>query len=155
MKNGTPTSVYADMRPIAVSERILRANCWRLRTVSETMSKSVASDPPTCRWIVTAVIAKPKFSEPMPVGHVAERVVERPAEARLGEHALQLVARRRLRLVEHRLEPVLERMARLQRRGDRRQHVRQLLLERLDPAAHPEGDEPVREQRRRCRARRA
>ena len=53
------------MRPIAVSERILRANCWRLRTVSETMSKSVASDPPTCRWIVTAVIAKPKFSEPM------------------------------------------------------------------------------------------
>jgi hypothetical protein len=47
MKNGTAISVYADIRPIAVSARILRANCWRWRTVSATMSKRDASEPPT------------------------------------------------------------------------------------------------------------
>ena len=53
------------MRPIAVSERILRANCWRSRTVSATMSNRPASEPPTCRWMFTAVITKEKFFEPM------------------------------------------------------------------------------------------
>src|ERR671936_563888 len=52
------------MRPMAVSDRILRANCCRERTVSATMSKRPASDPPTWRWIVTAVIANSKFFEP-------------------------------------------------------------------------------------------
>ena len=64
MKTGKPISVYADIRPIAVSDLILRANCCRWRTVSATMSNSEASDPPTCRWIVTAVIANSKFFEP-------------------------------------------------------------------------------------------
>src|SRR5207253_3817192 len=31
-KNGRPISTYADIRPIAVSPLILRANCWRCRT---------------------------------------------------------------------------------------------------------------------------
>ena len=81
MKNGTPTSMYADMRPIAVSARILRANCCRWRTVSATMSKRPASEPPTWRWIVTAVIANAEVLRADALGHVAERVVDRPAEA--------------------------------------------------------------------------
>ena len=62
--NGRPTSTYADARPIAVSARMRRANCCRARTVSATMSKSAASEPPTWRWIVTAVITNEKFFEP-------------------------------------------------------------------------------------------
>src|SRR5438034_589972 len=52
------------MRPIAVSERILRANCCRFRTASATMSKSPARLPPTWRWMVTAVMTNWRFFEP-------------------------------------------------------------------------------------------
>ena len=81
MKNGSPISVYADMRPIAVSPRTLRWNCWRWRTVSATMSKMPARLPPTWRWIVTAVMTNSRFFEPTRVRHVLQRVVHRPAEA--------------------------------------------------------------------------
>ena len=52
------------MRPIAVSERILRPNCCRCRTVSATRSNRFASEPPTWRWMVTAVMVNSKFFEP-------------------------------------------------------------------------------------------
>src|SRR5918992_106454 len=52
------------MRPMAVSPRILRWNCCRWRTVSATMSKSPASEPPTCRWIVTALMTNSKLDDP-------------------------------------------------------------------------------------------
>src|SRR5919199_1723113 len=46
------------MRPIAVSDLILRGNCCRFRTASATMSKRPARLPPTWRWMVTAVMKK-------------------------------------------------------------------------------------------------
>ncbi len=63
--------------------------------------------------------------------HVGERVVHRAAEAGLGQHALELRRRRRMSLVDDRLQALLERMARLERSGDRDQQIRQLVLERL------------------------
>ena len=120
------------MRPIAVSELILRANCWRLRTVSDTMSKSVgerAADLALDRHggdrepeVLRAERGRPCRASASSIGR------PRPASV---EHALQLVARRRLASSSDRLEPVLERVARLQRRRDRRQQVGQLILERL------------------------
>ena len=68
------------------------------------MSISPARLPPTWRWIVTAVITNSKFFEPRRVGHLRERLVDRPAELRLGEHALELLARGRPALVDDRLE---------------------------------------------------
>src|SRR5881409_1345561 len=40
---------------MAVSDLILRWNCCLWRTVSATMSKRPASEPPTCVWTLTAV----------------------------------------------------------------------------------------------------
>ena len=63
------------------------------------MSISPARLPPTWRWIVTAVMTKSKFFEPTRSAISCERLLHRAAEARLGEHALELLARRRPALV--------------------------------------------------------
>ena len=83
------------------------------------MSNSPASEPPTWRWIVTAVITNAKFFEPTRSAISASAVVHRPAEPRLGQHPLELLARRRPALVDDGLEPLLEAVARLQRRRER------------------------------------
>ncbi len=68
------------------------------------------------------------------LGHVVERVVERPAQAGLRQHPLELLARRLDTLVDDRLQGLLEAVAGLERGGDADQEVGQLVLERGQPA---------------------
>ena len=79
-----------------------------------------------------------------PVRHLGERVVHRPAEPRLGQHALELLARGRLALVHDRLDPLAEAVAGLQRGGQRHQEVGQLVVDRGKPSPRLEPDDADR-----------
>ena len=88
-----------------------------------------------------------------PLGHLGERVVHRPAELRIGDHALELLAGRLLALVDDRLDPCLKlcpalsEAARVTRRSgswSSKALIRRRRLER-DPA--------IRDERPRRRAR--
>ena len=46
--NGRPMRMKAEARPIDVSARTFRVCRWRSRTVSDNVSKRLASDPPAC-----------------------------------------------------------------------------------------------------------
>ena len=70
-------------------------------------------------------------------GHLLEGLVHRAAEACLGEHALELLARRLAALVDDALQALLEAVAGLQRGGERDQQVGQLVLEGRDAAGCP------------------
>ena len=94
------------------------------------MSKRPASEPPTWFWIVTAVTMNAKFFEPSRSAMSAHRRLDRAAEARLGEHALELLLRRILRLLDQRLDALLEAVAGLERRRHGHQQVGELLVER-------------------------
>ena len=83
-----------------------------------------------------------------PLGHLRQRVVHRAAQRRLGEHALDLPVGRGVAFVDHGLQALLERVARLQRRGDRDQQVRQLVLEGADALAHLQPDDRERNRAR-------
>ncbi len=113
------------------------------------MSKRPASEPPTWRWIVTAVIANSKFFEPTRSAISASASsIGRPRPVSVSTR-LNSSDRGRLALVDDRLHALLERVARLERRRDRDQQVRQLRLERAEPAPHAaphddERDEPRR-----------
>ena len=63
--NGSEIRIAADIRPIEVSAFTFRACRWRSRTVSESVSKSPASEPPTCDWTLTAVATYSRSAEPM------------------------------------------------------------------------------------------
>jgi hypothetical protein len=80
------------------------------------------------------------------LGHVHQCVVHRPSQARLVEHALELLGGRVDALVDHALDALAEAVARLQGRGHRHEHVRQLLVERLQSPARLEREERVREE---------
>ena len=99
------------------------------------MSKRPASEPPIWRWIVTAVTTNVRLLGADALGHVEERIVHRLAELRLGEHALELVRGRLGAFVDDRLDSLAEAVAGFQRRGQRDEHVRQLVLEPAQPAA--------------------
>src|SRR5437588_7872758 len=79
-------------------------------------------------------------------GHLVERLVHRAAEARLGEHALELLRRRALTLLDDVLDPLPEAVAGLERRGDRHQQVGERVL---DLAEAPERLEPDKAERER------
>src|ERR687887_657234 len=61
--------------------------------------------------------------------HLVERLVHRAAEAGLGEHALELLRRRALALLDDVLDPLPEAVAGLERRGDGDQEVGQRVLD--------------------------
>ena len=108
MTNGSPTRMYADIRPIAVSARTLRRKCCRSRTVSETVWKRSARLPPTSRWMITDMRTKRRSSESMRSAIAPSASSIGPAELGLVEHALELLARRRLTVVDDRRDAVRE-----------------------------------------------
>jgi hypothetical protein len=79
--------------------------------------------------------------------HVGERVVHRPPEARLVQDALELLGGRVDAFVDDALDALAEAVAGLERGRHRHEHVRQLLVERLQPPARLEREEGIREKR--------
>ena len=62
---GSPTRTIADIRPRQVSALSLRACRCRSRTVSASVSKRPASEPPVCDWTFTAVATYSKSLDPI------------------------------------------------------------------------------------------
>src|SRR5919201_1122446 len=77
--------------------------------------------------------------------HLVERLVHRAAEAGLGEHALELLRRRALALLDDVLDPLPEAVAGLERRGDGDQEVGQRVLDLPEAPGCLEPDEPERQ----------
>ena len=95
------------------------------------MSKRPASEPPTWRWIVTAVIDEREV-----LRADAARPSRRARRPSAGRGCVSVSTRLnsllagRLALVDDRLDPLAEAVPGLQRRGERDQQVGQLVLER-------------------------
>ena len=60
--NGRPMRMKAEARPIDVSARTFRVCRWRSRTVSDNVSKRLASDPPACDCTLIASQRSPSRS---------------------------------------------------------------------------------------------
>ena len=143
------------MRPIAVRLFTLRANCCRWRTVSATMSKRPASEPPIWRWIVTAVITNVKFSEPTRSAMLASASsIGLPSCVSVSTR-LNSLGGRLGALLDDGLDALPEAVAGLQRRGDRDQQVGQLVLELAHAAAALKETTADRARRRRSPSARA
>ena len=90
-KNGSPTSTYADMRPIAVSERMRR----ELLTLPYGLGDHVEE---RCERAADLTLDRDRGDHEREVlradavGHLDQRVLHRAAELRIGQHALELGA---------------------------------------------------------------
>ncbi len=122
----------AEARPVAVSARTLLRCCWRWRTVSATGLEDAGERAADLALHVDRGRDVEQVVGSESLAHRDERLLERTAEPRLGEHAPQLGADRRCALVRDSLERRLEPVTDAQRAGDRAEHVRQLRLERVD-----------------------
>ena len=84
-----------------------------------------------------------KFFEPMRCAMSTEGLVQRAPETSLGQHALELLACRRLVFVDDALERLPEAVAGLQPRRHGGEHVGQLVFERLHTLASLDRDDEI------------
>src|SRR5664280_1908931 len=70
-----------------------------------------------------------------PADHVLQRLLEWEAQVDLADHPLELCRDRRARLTDNQLDRLQERRSRAERVGKQRDRVRELLVERVEPAA--------------------
>ena len=121
----------ADTRPVEVSACTLRECCWRSRTVSETVPKRPASEPPA--WPARRRPLRRRRGRPSRAARTSRPAPRReggragPRRARAG---LEAAARRRRRC------PCSAGRSRARRAASRRscEHVGELPVERLCPA---------------------
>ena len=131
---GIPTSTIADIRPRPVSALSLRAcrcrSSDRLRERVEEAGERAAGlglDVHGGRDVL-------EVARPDPLAHRGERLVERPSEPLFAEHAAELLGGGCRAVVGDRPQGGPEAVAGAERRGDRREDVRQLAVEGLCPA---------------------
>ena len=117
--------------PSAVSAATSRRSRSRSVIVSATVMRSSARLPPTSRWMRMAMTAQREVGAVHALGDAVERLLERAAEAGLGDDPAQLAAHRLGDLLRHGLDALHERVAGPQRAGQQLQRVGQLRLELL------------------------
>ena len=115
--SGRMPRTMALILPSAVSAATSRRRRSRCVIVSATVIRSSARLPPTSRWMRMAMTAQAKSGLSMRVGDAVERLLERPAEAGLGDHPAQLLAHRLGDLLGHGLDALHERVAGPERAG--------------------------------------
>ena len=106
------------IRPSAVSAATSRRRRSRWIMVSATVSSSSERLPPTSRWMRMAMTAQAKSGAVHALGDAVERLLERPAEAGLGDHPAQLVAHRLVDLLGDGLDALHQRVAGPQGAGE-------------------------------------